>query len=54
MSYIGTGANRLSEIAALLPFAKEHTIVPMLFLKNAPEGGRKNVKTAEDIIELSK
>lgn len=40
--------------AALLPFAKEHTIVPMLFLKNAPEGGRKNVKTPEDIIELSK
>ena len=38
----------------LLPFAKNYTIVPMLFLKNAPKDGVKNVMFPEDVVGLMK
>ena len=40
--------------ANLLPFAKNYTIVPMLFLKNAPKGDSENVMLPEDVVELMK
>ena len=36
----------------LLPFAQSYTIVPMLFLKNAPKGDSENVMLPEDVIKL--
>lgn len=38
--------------AHLLPFAKQHTIVPMLFLKNRPKGEVSNVFLPADILAL--
>ncbi|MDR2969324.1 MAG: ATP-binding protein [Tannerellaceae bacterium] len=38
--------------AAKLPFAKGHTIIPKLFLKNTPAGTMENVLLPEDIIKL--
>ena len=40
--------------ANLLPFAKNYTIVPLLFLKNAPKGDSENVMLPEDVVELMK
>lgn len=40
--------------ANLLPFAKSYTVVPMLFLKNAPKGDSENVMLPEDVVELMK
>ena len=40
--------------ANLLPFAKNYTIVPMLFLKNASKGDFENVMLPEDVVELMK
>lgn len=38
----------------LLPFAKKYTIVPVLFLKNAPKDDIGNVMFPEDVIRLYK
>lgn len=38
----------------LLPFAKNHTIIPILFLKNAPKDDVGNSMSPEDVIELMK
>ena len=40
--------------ANLLPFAKSYTVVPMLFLKNAPKDDAGNAMLPEDVIELMK
>lgn len=40
--------------AALLPFAKNHTIVPVLFLKKRPDDDAGNTILPGDVIELSK
>ena len=40
--------------ANLLPFAKNYTIVPVLFLKNATKGDSENVMLPEDVVELMK
>ena len=40
--------------ANLLPFAKNYTIVPVLFLQNAPKGDSENVMLPEDVVELMK
>ena len=40
--------------ANLLPFAKNYTIVPMLFLKNAPKDDAGNAMLPENVIELIK
>ena len=40
--------------ANLLPFAKNYTIVPVLFIKNAPKGDSENVMLPEDVVELMK
>ena len=40
--------------ANLLPFAKNHTIVPVLFLKNIPKDDAGNSILSEDVIELTK
>ena len=42
----------LREKAEKLPFAKNHTIIPKLFLKNAPTGTQEGVFLPEDVIEL--
>ncbi len=39
--------------ARLLPFAKNHTIVPVLFLKTRPDADTGNALLPEDIIRLS-
>ena len=38
--------------ANLLPFAKSYTIVPMLFLKNAPKDDAGNAMLPEDVIKM--
>ena len=38
----------------LLPFAKNYTVVPMLFLKNPPKDDARNVVLPEDVIKLMK
>ena len=38
--------------ANLLPFAKSYTIVPMLFLKNAPKEDAGNAMLPEDVIKM--
>ena len=38
--------------ANLLPFAKSNTIVPMLFLKNAPKDDAGNAMLPEDVIKM--
>lgn len=38
--------------ANLLPFAKNYTIVPVLFFKNAPKDDSENVMLPEDVIKL--
>ncbi len=51
------GARLTSELlrkAELLPFAKNHMIVPVLFLKVKPKEDVGNVMYAEDVIALSK
>ncbi|MCD8287980.1 MAG: ATP-binding protein, partial [Porphyromonadaceae bacterium] len=40
--------------ANLLPFAKNHTLVPVLFLKSAPKDDVGNVLLPEEIIELGR
>jgi Predicted ATPase (AAA+ superfamily) len=40
--------------ANLLPFSKDYTIIPMLFLKNMPKDDVGNVMLAEDVIGLGK
>ncbi|MCM1331193.1 MAG: ATP-binding protein [Bacteroides sp.] len=40
--------------ANLLPFAKNHTIIPLLFLKNAPKDDIGNAMLPEDIVKLMK
>lgn len=40
--------------AKLLPFAKNHVVVPMLFLKNAPECAAGNMMLPEDVLNLMK
>ncbi|WP_288653355.1 ATP-binding protein [uncultured Parabacteroides sp.] len=40
--------------ANLLPFAKNYTIVPMLFLKNAPKDDAGNAMLPENVVELMK
>ena len=40
--------------ANLLPLAKNYTLVPVLFLKNAPKGDSENVMLPEDVVELMK
>jgi len=40
--------------ANLLPFAKEHIIVPILFLKNMPKENGENILLPDDIIRLMK
>ncbi len=40
--------------ANLLPFAKKYTIVPMLFLKNAPKDDAGNAMLPENVVELMK
>ena len=40
--------------ANLLPFAKCYTVVPMLFLKNAPKDEAGNTMLPEDVVELMK
>ncbi len=48
---IGCLTSALIEKAKLLPFAKNHIIVPVLFLKTRPEGDFDNVLLPADIIE---
>ena len=38
--------------ANLLPFAKNYTIVPMLFLKNTPKEDNGDIMLPEDVVEL--
>lgn len=38
--------------ANLLPFAKSHTVVPVLFLKNTPKDDAGNAMLPEDVIKL--
>ena len=40
--------------ANLLPFAKNYTVVPMLFLKKAPKDDVGNAMLPEDVVELMK
>ena len=40
--------------ANLLSFAKNYTIVPMLFLKNAPKDDAGNAMLPENVVELMK
>jgi Predicted ATPase (AAA+ superfamily) len=42
----------LREKAEKLPFAKNHTIITKLFLKNTPAGTQENVLLPEDVIRL--
>ena len=44
----------LSRKAKLLPFAKNHTIVPILFLKRAPKDNVGNTLLPEDVVALMK
>ena len=39
--------------ANLLPFAKNYTIVPVLFLKNAPKGDSENVMLPDCLLYTS-
>jgi len=41
----------LKEKAQKLPFAKNHTIIPKLFLKNIPEGTLTDVLLPEDVMK---
>ena len=43
---------KLLEKAMKLPFAKNHTLVPKLFLKNKPIGSMDNVLLPDDIIQF--
>ncbi len=43
---------RLLRKANLLPFAKEYTIVPVLFLKDAPKDAAENVILPEELIGM--
>lgn len=45
--------DRLLRKANLLPFAKNYTIVPILFLKHIPKDDIGNVKLPEDVIKLN-
>lgn len=38
--------------ANLLPFAKNYTIIPVLFLKNAPKDDVENAMLPENVVEL--
>ena len=53
----GNGKQLTAELlrkANLLPFAKCYTVVPMLFLKNAPKDEAGNTMLPEDVVELMK
>jgi len=41
----------LKDKAEKLPFAKDHTIISKLFLKNPPDGSRTNVLLPDDVIK---
>ena len=47
-------AAELLRKAALLPFTKHYTVVPVLFLKNEPTDNSANVMLPQDTIRLSK
>ena len=47
-------AAELLRKAALLPFTKDYTVVPVLFLKNEPTDNSANVMLPQDTIRLSK
>lgn len=52
---IENGKRLTSELLAkanLLPFAKDHTIIPILFLKNCPTDDIGNVLLPDDVIKL--
>lgn len=38
--------------ANMLPFAKNYTIVPILFLKNTPKEDNGDIMLPEDVVEL--
>ena len=40
--------------AALLPFKKDYTVVPVLFLKNEPTDNSANVMLPQDVFRLLK
>ena len=40
--------------ANMLPFVRNHTVVPVLFLKTPPEDGAENVMLPEDVVGLMK
>ena len=53
----GNGKQLTAELlrkAILLPFAQNYTIVPVLFLKNAPKDDARNAILPKDVIELMK
>lgn len=47
-------AAELLRKANLLPFVKNHVVVPMLFLKNAPKCAAGNTMLPEDVLNLMK
>lgn len=46
-------ASELVRKAGMLPFAKDHVVVPVLFLKSAPKNDAANVKLPGDVVRLS-
>lgn len=55
MDYSRDGKQLTAELlrkANLLPFAKCYTVVPMLFLRNAPKDDAGNAMLPEDVIKL--
>ena len=50
----GQLAAELFRKAALLPFTKDYTVVPVLFLKNEPKDHSANVMLPQDVIRLLK
>ena len=48
----GQLAAELLRKAALLPFTKDYTVVPVLFLKNEPTDNSANVMLPQDVIGL--
>jgi hypothetical protein len=44
----------LSRLSSRLPFTKDYTVVPVLFLKNEPTDNSANVMLPQDVIGLLK
>ena len=42
----------LSRLSSRLPFTKDYTVVPVLFLKNEPTDNSANVMLPQDVIGL--